>query len=50
MTDEGYLVAQLWQHPEQGYWCACQFIDGYNQGAVFGSLTEIAELVASWTR
>jgi hypothetical protein len=49
MNDDGYLKAQLWKHPEQEYWCACRFIGGYNQGAVFGSLTEIAELVASWT-
>jgi hypothetical protein len=50
MADDGYLIAQFWQHPDGSHWCATRFVDGYSQGAVTGQLFELAELVAGWTR
>lgn len=49
INEDGYLIAQLWKPPSHDYWCVCRFIGGFNQGTQFGSLTEIAALVASWS-
>lgn len=48
MSQDGYLIAELWQNPRGGHWCATRFVRGYSRGTVTGTLAELAELAAGW--
>jgi hypothetical protein len=48
MSEDGYLIAELWQHSGGGHWCATRFVRGYSQGTITGSLAHLVELAAGW--